>query len=149
MSDNEQLRYIVYLIHLADRLHQHCIDRRLQDIGMLRNQHQILMYLHHHRDNVSQRQIADRFGVSGAAVTFALNTLEKSGFIVRSPSSEDGRRNVITLSDKGERIVEKTHRECEYVDSSAFCGMDEADMQMLSRSLERICDNLKNATPQA
>ena len=49
-----------------------------------------------------------------------------------------------------EHIGRMTAHDQEYIDLyGAVCGMDEADMQMLTRSLERICDNLKNATPQA
>lgn len=144
MVNSEEYRAMVNRIHVADRLHQHCIEHRLQNIGMLRNQHQILMYLHRCREeDVSQKDIADRFGISGAAVTFALNTLEKSGFIVRSPDAEDGRRNVITLSERGKSVVEETHRECDYVDSIMFMNIGKEELDALAGILDRIRDNLK------
>ncbi|MCL6472170.1 MAG: MarR family transcriptional regulator [Firmicutes bacterium] len=49
--------------------------------------------------------IARKAGVTLAAITHHINSLEKQGYIVRSPSPQDRRMVFISLSDKGMEMV--------------------------------------------
>jgi DNA-binding MarR family transcriptional regulator len=51
------------------------------------------------------RRLADVLSVSKASVTSALDTLERSGLLTRSPRPDDARMLVIALTEQGDRVV--------------------------------------------
>lgn len=50
---------------------------------------------------VSQKALADQFPYSAQAMTLALNSLEKDGYIEREQDPDDKRANYIVLTEKG------------------------------------------------
>ena len=54
-------------------------------------------------------EIASILNVSAPTATVALKKLENKGFILKEPCAKDGRRTIISLTDKGKK-VEKAHR---------------------------------------
>ncbi|WP_217567242.1 MarR family winged helix-turn-helix transcriptional regulator [Streptomyces sp. GbtcB7] len=53
------------------------------------------------------RRLADQLSVSKASVTSALDTLERSALLTRSPQPDDARMLVITLTEPGDRVVDE------------------------------------------
>ena len=54
-------------------------------------------------------EIATLLGISMPTATVAIQKLESKGFVEKSPCAKDGRRIIITLTDKG-RKIERAHR---------------------------------------
>lgn len=54
-------------------------------------------------ERITPNELARLSSVSTASMSSMLNTLERSGLIVRESDPEDGRRFIISLSEKGER----------------------------------------------
>ena len=52
-------------------------------------------------------QIADKLGITLAAVTHKINSLEEQGFITRSSSSDDRRLVYVNLSEKGRLMFDQ------------------------------------------
>ena len=57
------------------RLHRSMMERRLDGTGVYRSQHQILMFVSDN-PNVSQKELARMYGVSGATIAVSLNWKE-------------------------------------------------------------------------
>ncbi len=55
---------------------------------------------------VMPSEVARKLEVTLAAITHRINSLEKQGYIVRSPSPDDRRVVFISLSDKGTEMVD-------------------------------------------
>ncbi|MFF5010465.1 MarR family winged helix-turn-helix transcriptional regulator [Streptomyces phaeochromogenes] len=53
------------------------------------------------------RGLADQLSVSKASVTSALDTLERSGMLTRSPRPDDARMLVIALTEQGDDVVDE------------------------------------------
>ena len=64
--DSPEHRLIEKYIRVT-RLHRSVIEHRLEGTGVYRSQHQILMFASHN-PNVSQKDLAEMYGVSGATM---------------------------------------------------------------------------------
>ena len=54
-------------------------------------------------------EIAGLMNIALPTATVAVKKLERKGFVTKLPCSDDGRRNIITLTDSGRRI-DKAHQ---------------------------------------
>ena len=79
------------------RLHRSMMERRLDGTGVYRSQHQILMFVSDN-PNVSQKELARMYGVSGATIAVSLKKLERGGYIRRLVDQEDNRCNQICIT---------------------------------------------------
>ena len=86
------------------RLHRSMMERRLDGTGVYRSQHQILMFVSDN-PNVSQKELARMYGVSGATIAVSLKKLERGGYIRRLVDQEDNRCNQICITDKGRQVL--------------------------------------------
>ena len=80
------------------RLHRSMMERRLDGTGVYRSQHQILMFVSDN-PNVSQKELARMYGVSGATIAVSLKKLERGGYIRRLVDQEDNRCNQICITE--------------------------------------------------
>lgn len=124
----------------VQKLHKHLIDVRMQDIGIHRTQHRILMHLSRKGNLPSQKELAALLGITPAAVTGALQKLESDGYIKRQLGS-DNRYNEILITDLGKEIVEKTRKLFSEIDESIFSGFGEEELDCFIKYLERIRNN--------
>ncbi len=123
----------------------HCvIESSLCKIGCHRSQHRLLMYLTMQDKSPSQREIADFFKISSAAVAVTLQKMERAGLIKKDAALEDGRANKICITKKGQKIVDVTKETFDSVDTQIFSGFCESDLDNLSSYLLRMKNNLKN-----
>lgn len=77
----------------------------------------ILRILQESGASVASGEIAKQMGVSTARVASALNTLEGKDYIKREKEKSDGRKVVISLTDKGaEALKERQKRVSEMVE---------------------------------
>lgn len=77
-----------------------------EPLGLTRTQSQILLFLYRQpRRTWIVGDLAQWFEVSPATISDALTFLERKGHIQRSPSLEDGRRVVITLTPSGQALA--------------------------------------------
>ena len=103
-----------------------------------------LMYLNRCRDKISQKDIAEHFEISPAAVAVSLKKLEAGGYIVRKTSDNDSRYNEIEITKKGKEIVDFSHSIFEDIDNKTFKGMSEEEKQTLVLLLDKVTNNLKS-----
>ncbi len=125
-----------------NRAHKHLIDSQVAGIGIHRTQHRILMYLSREGGLPSQKKLAERFEITPASVTGAVQRLEHDGYIKRKQGA-DNRFNEIAITEKGKEIVERTRALFSAVDDSLFAGFSEAEIEAVSAYLARMIDNAK------
>lgn len=77
------------------------------------------------REPASQLQVAARLGIDRTTMVALLDTLESKGLVSRAPHAQDRRRNVIALTEAGQRTLEH-----------ATAASNEAERQLLA-SLDR------------
>lgn len=149
MSDENTLRFeplpIIREFFKVDRLHHQCIDKKVSSMGcnLHRNQHAILMFLSRSGSPASQKDIAESFDISAAAVANSVKILENAGYIARVTDSADSRRNLVSLTDEGKEIIRKTHTHFEEVDKRMLVGFSEEEVEIFRNCLVKIYANLK------
>lgn len=141
-SEDMELRYIIRSIAHADRMHHCCIEKRIQQLGIHRSQHMILMYLAHNEQVSSQKELAKVFHVSTAAIANTIKNLEKNGYICRITDEEDTRKNIINITPKGREIVEISKNEFDAVDKEMFKGVTNEQLVGFCKVLDMCMDNL-------
>lgn len=129
----------------VDRLHHACCDMAVASMGsgLHRNQHRLLMYLAHHDGDISQKDIAAHFDVSPAAVANILKALEQQGYIERKADASDTRRNIVDITEKGNRILDETKDAFDNIDRQMTKGLSDKDIQVFFKCLDTMADNLK------
>ncbi len=65
----------------------------------------ILMYLKNHNNRAYPKEMSSEFRVSTARIAVILNRLEKNGCVSRCGDENDSRQTIVTLSEKGERLI--------------------------------------------
>ena len=105
----EELRYkeAISTILRVMRLHRSVVEKRVGELGIHRTQYMLLNYLSNSEGAPSQKQIAQSFDVTPAAIATSLKKMEKNGLIERKSDEADNRVKVITVSEKGRELLEK------------------------------------------
>lgn len=141
--DSPEHQLIHKFIHIG-RYHCGFMEKMLNKTGVYRSQHQILMYVAEN-PNVSQKELAGMYGVSGATIAVSLKKLEKGGYISRVADEKDSRLNHITVTEKGRQVVEDSLHLFRRMEQCMFSGFSENDMTILGQYFDRMYENLKQS----
>lgn len=140
-----KIKAMAELSRQINRAHIKVFEKHAVDVfGIHRSQHMMLMFISKNK-NASQRQIADAFNISAAAVAVTLKKLEAAGFIVRNASKMDSRRNHICISERGQEIINETSHVFGNIDRLMFKGFTDDEIEQLRVFCERMYDNLIDA----
>ena len=104
-------------------MHRRLVEKRVEQTGVFRSQHMTLMYISSH-EGCSQKEIADAYQISGAAVAVNLKKLEKMGLVERVCDTHDSR--------------------CifEMIDNRMFSTLTPDELAVFRRCLDKIRDQL-------
>ncbi len=84
------------------------------------------------------RKIAALSGVSRAAVSGVVATLERAGLVTKSKSESDGRLVTVSLTHAGRRMVEDGYRAQNAREAELFEGLTSAELAELGRLLGKL-----------
>ena len=129
-----------------NRMHHKLAEKMLVTTGVHRNQHMLLMYLYRTKEAPSQKEIANRFNISPAAVAVSLKKLENEGYILRNTRENDNRYNKITITDKGKSVVDMSREILDGLDELSFGNLSSDEKEILGTLLYKVIDNLKEGT---
>lgn len=121
--------------------HRKIMQGYLDETGVYHAQHRLLMKIFHEPE-ISQNDIARSMDVSAATIAVALKKLEKKGYISRHTDEGDNRFNKITITEKGNRVVEQSKRIFEIADRKVLDGFTDEDKHALAVLLQKLNDNL-------
>lgn len=144
MSDKRELSSLIRLFICTDRMHKAYVDRFISELGIHRSQHMILMYLARCEKTPSQKELAQHFDVSPAAVAVALKKLQADGYITKEASDPDSRFRRVVITEKGRDTVNKSREIFRKVDSAMCKGLTDDELDNLRIYLEKMSDGLKS-----
>ena len=91
-----------------------CIKKQasefLRTFGLTDVQLNLMMMLYHHsprRGGLSQAKLSDMMLVNRANITSLVDRMEKANLVKRTPAPNDRRTNIIKLTKRGKRILER------------------------------------------
>lgn len=142
--DKERAHSTFYKMIQVDRLHRSTFEKMHSSFGIHRSQHRLLMYISRKDICPSQKDIAEHFDISPAAVAVSLKKLEDGGYITRESLEHDNRFNRITLTQKGKNIVEQSQDFFARSDFAMFSDFTEKDYENLLLCLDKMMSGLKD-----
>jgi len=122
--------------------HRKIMQNYLDKTGVYQAQHRLLMTIAHN-PNTSQIELAKSMDVSPATIAVSLKKLEKEGYINRQKDKDDNRLNNITITEKGNRVVEQSRQIFKLSDEKVLEGFTEDEKYTLFVLLKKVNANLE------
>ena len=92
------------IIHVA-KTHHSIIESKTKDVGMHRSTHMMLRCLSECETPPTQKEIAEKLGISAAAVAVTLDKLEGEGYVEKLPLDDDRRANRVKIPERGREYI--------------------------------------------
>ena len=140
----KDLSHTVRTFICVSHMHHSAIEGRISKLGFHHSQHRMLMHLARYEHIPSQKELSDALGITPAAVTTTLKRLEKDGYITRTATEDDNRRNEIRITPEGLSVIKQSRDIFDAVDAQMFQGLTEEEIAVFSALLSRMRDNLKD-----
>ena len=90
------------------------------------------------REPESQQAAAERLQVDRTTMVALLDGLEAKGLVARQADPADRRRNVVALTNKGRRTLEKAVRASDEAEARLLEGLDRSERTQLRSLLAQI-----------
>jgi len=132
---------IIHQLILFAIKHRKILQNYLDETGVYHAQRRLLMEIAH-CSNVSQIDIARAMDVSAATVAVSLKKLEKGGYINKEIDEGDNRLHQITITEKGQKVVEQSKQIFELTDRKVLEGFTDEEKSTLYSLLQKLNANL-------
>lgn len=108
----------------------------------------VLIYIQKQNEAVTPLMISNFFQIAKPSVTVMINELIRKNYLTKVPSPIDGRSYTVSITDKGQELVETTHNE--YFKSIELLKeqMGVEDFDILVKLLKSANEILKGAKNQ-
>ena len=94
------------------------------------------------KDGQSQVELAEILGKDKTTIARLINSMEKSLLVVRIPSKEDKRINLIYLTQKGKEVQKKVMASLQESLQEALKGVDKNEEEITKEVLKQVHQNL-------
>ena len=136
---------IAHLIKVASNEISRSVNDFASAYDLTGTQVQIIDFLTSVPDNedVFQKDIEAKFHLSGATVTNMLKSLEKNGYIVRTPMENDARLKRIELTQKALDHENRVRENIMVIEEAMHEGFSKEEFNMMLGFLDRVIDNME------
>ena len=131
---------LINLFRLSDQTLKRVISKKVEDTGIYRSQHRLLMILGKHPD-CSQTTLAEKLEISPAAVAVSLKKLERSGYISKQCNEEDNRENHVVVTEKGREAIDKSVMYFQEIEDALFDGFSEEELEQYMIFFKHFIEN--------
>ncbi|PUU95221.1 MarR family winged helix-turn-helix transcriptional regulator, partial [Halanaerobium sp.] len=90
--------------------HDQYVDNLLEDYKLNHSEVNLLVYLYKDGDGINQSKLKDNLAVDKATISRAINSLIDKKYLKKKSSPEDGRVNLIYLTEKANAVQEEINR---------------------------------------
>lgn len=141
---------VIQTFIITDRMHRTMFEKEMAALGIHRSQHRILMYLAKKSPEApSQKEIAETFRISPAAVAVTLKKLEAGGYIVKTALEKDNRVNTVSVTDKALDVVNQTVEISKKLEKCLFENFTQDEIDFFCRCLEKMQNSMKTYSERA
>ncbi|CAI9402427.1 MarR family winged helix-turn-helix transcriptional regulator [Nocardioides sp. T2.26MG-1] len=150
--DDAQLRAYFALMDVAALL-RHRVEQQLREASDLTYvQFKVLARLGLDSPTGSLRmtELADEVVYSRSGLTYQAGQMEKAGLVERSPSPDDDRGVIVTITEAGRaRLAKAVPGHIEVVRELLFTTLTGADVGALGALLEPVLDHMRASPPRS
>ena len=146
-GSDKALRQLIHdALGFSARL-QEIRNRLGEAIGLSGPAYTILIAVDHLNEagEVGISRVSDHLHLSGAFVTIEVNKLMKAGLVNKAPHPEDGRRVILTVTDKARTLLDElTETQCP-VNDAIFASLDNDQFRQLSSIMASLVGGTEEA----
>ena len=135
---------VAYLVKWVERGLRVQMDAALAPHGLTTPEYTALSVLHR-RSELSSAQLARRTMVTAQAMNQVVIRLERRRLIQRETDPEHARKQLITLSAKGEALLKSCDAAAEAIEAKMLESLSRAEVSALRSALERCVEALGGA----
>ena len=143
MKNTEDTSAFIVMHQLMHLSRYHAV-LRMEDMELNPSQAGILVILNSH-GRLSQRQLAQKIGITPPSMTVTLRKLEELGFIHKEPDEKDQRIIRIRLSEAGKECIEKLKSIMDEMEEILYQGFSVEEKLLFRRLLLAMRENLLNS----
>lgn len=115
------------------------MDRLIGQFDCTHSQFTVILYLTKNKErDIFQRDIEEEFGIRRSSVSATLSNLEEKGYIKRSSVSQDARLKKITVTVRGEKIVEESKKIINDFEKELIFQITEEELDIFYRVLDKL-----------
>jgi len=130
-----------HLVLVLERLFRKALETRLEPHGVLFG-HWIFLRLLWKEEGLSQRELADRSGLTTPTVHTAIAKMEKMGTVQRIVPEHNTTRPLIYLTDYGRSLKDVLEPLAIETNTLAGSGLSEADLTTTKATILQMIDSL-------
>lgn len=124
-------------IYQLARAHKAFAASMLRELGLYPNQELLLLELAD-VDRRSQSQLVKALMLDHSTVAKSLRRLEAAGLVARAPSAADRRAVDVSLTDKGQALVEQIRAVWAQLEATATDALERDDIDMVIERMHAI-----------
>jgi DNA-binding MarR family transcriptional regulator len=99
-------------------------------------------------ESIETRHAASEAGISKSTLTGVVTTLEKRGLVRRTPFPADGRRVVLSLTPKADRLLRRLFPDFNRQEAHAVALLGAGETRALTQALRKIVQHLERESEQ-
>ena len=126
-----------WLLSRANARSQNLLAEAFANEGVRGYHFRLLAALDEHGPS-SQAELGRNTGIDRSDVVATLNDLVASGFAQRQPDPMDGRRNIVTITKRGARLLERLDGVLDDVQQTVFAPLTPNERKTLARLLAKL-----------
>jgi DNA-binding MarR family transcriptional regulator len=115
---------------------------KISPLGVVPGQFAQLLALYE-EDGLSQRELCERVRVEQPTMANTLRRMERDGLVRRLPDPGDGRRAIVTLTERARGLEETLAGAARSVNSGATKGVTDDELAAFMATMARIIANLE------
>jgi DNA-binding MarR family transcriptional regulator len=148
--DSQQLGTYFALMEAASLLH-HAVEEQLRAEGDLSYvQFELLARLADARGQLTMTELADGVVYSRSGLTYQAGLLEKAGLITRTPSPDDDRATLVTITEAGlARVAKVLPGHIQIVGRLLFASLSGQDLDNLGDIMTRVRNHMRTQPPRS
>jgi len=132
-----------FLIHDVSRLRRTVFDQRMKPRGITRSQWWVLTNLSRHEGvALTQVELARLLDVGKVTVGGLIDRLEENGLVVRTPDPMDRRSKRVSVSQKGQELVQEMQSIAIEINEAIMAGITPEQHRVLVEALSIMKSNL-------
>lgn len=122
------------IIHRTHMIH---LNHEMKDLNITAGQFPYLIYLSE-KEGISQEELASYYHIDKGTVARALKKLEDNGFINREIDSENRRRYILHLTEKGKALVPKIYKVDAEWEKTVYHDFSESEKELLFKTMKKL-----------
>lgn len=135
-----------WLFRIVDRMHHSMLAQEFEKRKLGKASQPFLLFVLADEGKeglLSQKALASKLGISQPTAAVSIRRMEAAGLLRKVADKEDSRRNRITLTPKGLRLIRECKNAFNEIDTCIFKGFSDKERDSLRSYYLRMIGNLE------